>query len=46
MLAAGDRRLTVTVVGATGETSENNRGILMSRADSVLNTVRLPGEVA
>lgn len=44
ILTAGNRRVTVTAVGATGETSERRRHGLMSRADSVLNTVRLPGE--
>ena len=44
MMAAGNRRVSVVVVGATGETSENNREALFSRADSVLNTVRLPGD--
>jgi hypothetical protein len=44
ILAAANQRVTVTVIAATGETSEHNRGVLMSRADSVLNTVRLPGD--
>lgn len=44
LMAAGNERVTVVVAGVTGETSENNREILFSRADSVLNTLRMPGD--
>jgi hypothetical protein len=44
LMSAATNQVTLTVTAATGETSENNRGVLMSRADSVLNTVRFPGD--
>ncbi|HVE67171.1 MAG TPA: hypothetical protein VNB64_01185 [Solirubrobacteraceae bacterium] len=44
MLAAGNDRVSIVVVGATGETSEGNRDALFSRADSILNTLRMPGD--
>jgi hypothetical protein len=46
ILAAGNPRVTVSVLGATGESSEHNRKVLMSRSDSLLNTLRLPGDPA
>lgn len=44
MMAAGNDRVSIVVVGATGETSESNRDVLFSRADSILNTLRMPGD--
>lgn len=45
LMAAGDPRVTISVTGATTDTDESSRGNFMSHADSVLNTVRLPGQV-
>jgi hypothetical protein len=44
MMAAGNQQVSVVVVGATSETDEGNRDALMSRADSILNTLRMPGD--
>lgn len=44
LMAAGNDRVSIVVVAVTGTTSEHNRGVFFSRADSILNTLRMPGD--
>jgi hypothetical protein len=44
LMAAGNDRVSIVVVAATGTTSEHNRDVFFSRADSILNTLRMPGD--
>ena len=44
MMAAANGRVSLVVVAATGETDEGRRDALLSRADSILNTLRMPDD--
>ncbi len=45
VLAAGDTNTTLTATVVMSQSEEHNRGYVMGNADSVLNTLRLRGEV-